>query len=283
MKKLKKLRSGMTLVEVVVAMAVFGAMTLAIAMGLSAAVKYNARNLRRDNELTKHQTAIEGGTAKGTAVYNGITDGTLTYSYTTAAGSGSKVINGLSEFKALKTKGNSGDYNFEIKTFSSTTVDSSKTVVDPSKGSYRVTFENQSDCEIKVEVMINEVHPTASEDAAGQIYEGDMKTFVLSSDLYERTVPAVGAGEDYETDGESLSYTGFEIGFKYEDTRDKMNELGSQSVMTVNIRNADTGLLVATQNISASELYSYGQVNFTVVNDGATCRLGSYTHTNIIS
>lgn len=274
MKKLKKLQSGMTLVEVIVAMAVFGAMTLAITMGLAAAVQYNVRNLRRDAELSAQQTSIEDGSATGTAVL----DAGASFTFNQVGGTETFTVSGT-EYEALKTATNAEDYNFTVKTFSSSaSIDSGKTVVNPATGSYRLTFINESECELDVKIQINTEYDTFGN---ASIFEGDMKAFVLSSDLYERTIPAAGIDEDvyYTTDTTQAAPTGFEVGFKYGDEGSDLYTLGSVPILTVYIYNGST--CICAQDIAATGLYSYGQLNFVVVQDGATCKVGSYTGTNI--
>lgn len=63
MKLFKKNQKGMTLVEVVLAIAMFSVMTLAVTYAFSAAMQFNKRNMLRDKELNTQQAALERGSA----------------------------------------------------------------------------------------------------------------------------------------------------------------------------------------------------------------------------
>ena len=71
MKKIKKLRKGMTLLEVIVAMSIFSIGTAAVTMAFAAAVKYNSLNQRRDEELSYQQAAIQNGNTTGLQLLDG--------------------------------------------------------------------------------------------------------------------------------------------------------------------------------------------------------------------
>lgn len=163
----KKLRSGMTLVEVVVAMSVFSLMTLGITMAFAACIKYNARNVRRDFELNTQQTALEKGNEGGVLVYNDTFNNRQTIQFTNRnngasvqsdllwPAASSTVYDGLTQYSAQRTAFNQNDINFELKTFSSANLGSSRTVADPDHDLYVFKFNNKNADDIDIRIEMN--------------------------------------------------------------------------------------------------------------------------------
>lgn len=161
----KKLRSGMTLLEVVVAMSVFSLMTLGITMAFAACIKYNARNVRRDFELNTQQTALEKGNEGGVLVYNDTFNNRQTIEFTSPGGSSVQtdlgwsvatgVYEGLTQYRAQQTAFNQNDINFDLKTFSSANLGSSRTVGNPDEDLYVLKFNNLNSNDIDVRIEMN--------------------------------------------------------------------------------------------------------------------------------
>lgn len=160
MKKFKKNVSGMTLVEVIVAMAFFATSTLGVCMAFSAALKYSARNMRRDKELTLQQTALEKNTTAGVMLNDGTTLDSMELVFKN--GSNITTVTGLTEYKAIKTSNDGNDFNFEMKSLSSTPLGSLETTADKSAGKYRIYFINESSDTVDVTITVD----------SGYIYEG---------------------------------------------------------------------------------------------------------------
>ena len=205
MLKLKKTESGMTLVEVVVAMAMFSVTTLSVTMALAAVVKYNARNIRRDSELTVQQTAIEQGTVAGVKAISSA------YAGDTIKFTSDKVnvtVDGITEYEALKTAHNSDEFNFQVKTFSSTVL-GSRTVVFAEEDEFKLEVVNLSSNDYSVTLTAN----------SGEIYEGNYDTttagasFICTVEGYTTTSGDVKVEKDDGTTA-STAPSGFEVGYK---------------------------------------------------------------------
>jgi prepilin-type N-terminal cleavage/methylation domain-containing protein len=214
--KNKKLKPGMTLVEVIIAMAVFSSATLAITVALAGALKYNVRNTRRDSELNKQQSAVEKNTAAGVSVRNNSINSAKTLKFTAVNGD-SVSITGINQYQAIKSEANSEDFNFQIKTFSSTPLGSTKVKSDKSANQFKITFLNNYSKDVDVKVTIN----------GGKLYEGDPSTgYVHSSSTYTRTVNGTDTSEaawrndavleesDEEGVTASVAPTGFSFGYE---------------------------------------------------------------------
>ena len=186
MKTKKRNQTGMTLVEVIVAMAIFGVMMTAVTMAFAAAVRFNSRNQRRDQELNLQQTALERNNATGVQVNNGsfknreivYYQGThndnvaKTYSFTNATDptvvSALKSVTadafgGVTEYKAIKSSYNGNLFNFELKEYSGTPYGGSELVHNKDNGEYKISCVNRSDKQVEVRITKN----------IGFIYLGD--------------------------------------------------------------------------------------------------------------
>jgi Tfp pilus assembly protein PilV len=184
MKKLNKNVSGMTLVEVVIAMGMFSIAVLGVCMAFSAALRMTARNMRRDNELTVQQTAIERNSTAGVMLNDGSTLDAMTINFKNGANVTS--VTGVSEYKAIKSAANGEDFNFEIKSLSSTPLGGIATVADKSNNEYQIYVENKSTDSADVSISI----------VAGEIYEGSRTSgycYKHSSPTYLRTLAAQGS------------------------------------------------------------------------------------------
>lgn len=210
MKKLKKLNSGMTLVEVVIAMAIFSVMTLGITMAFAAAIKFNARNMRRDYELNVQQEAIQKATAAGVEIY-GASFKSRTIQYVDAHTNALvKDIPQVTEYNAVKSAQNGSDFNFEMKTFSSVELGSTKVAFDPLNQQYKITVSNLSSDPVDVRF----------ETTSGTIYEGDPTSgYRHCSTIYKRSVAPLG-GSDINTDDGVSNPSGFEIGYENDLTKE---------------------------------------------------------------
>lgn len=213
MKRIKKNRSGMTLVEVVIAMAIFSVSVLGITMAFAAAFKYNARNMRRDYELNLQQTSIEKTNAAGMQVYNSSYKAKTILYVDKTSGSTLKSVPSVTEYNAVKSAQNGSDFNFELKTLSSKALGSSKVTPDPTSNQYKISFENLSVDPADVRIITT----------SGTIYEGDVSTgYRHSSSLYRRTLSGIGSG-DLDVEAEDMSKSspsGFEIGYENDLTAD---------------------------------------------------------------
>lgn len=199
MKNKNKLRSGMTLVEVVVAMAVFAVMTLGITMTFAAVVKYNARNMRRDYELNRQQTAIEKNTIDDMKIFKNSFKG-RSLQYVAPDGTVLGSIDEVTEYNAVKSQQNASDINFEVKTFSSVPLGSQPVSFNKDDYKFKLSFTNMSQSTVDVRIETTE----------GTIYEGDADTgYRHSSPLYKRVMSPA----SYDDTGSMQAPSGFEIGF----------------------------------------------------------------------
>lgn len=199
MKNKNKLRSGMTLVEVVVAMAVFAVMTLGITMTFAAVVKYNARNMRRDYELNRQQTAIEKNTIEDMKIYKNSFKG-RSIQYVAPSGAVLGTVADVTEYNAVKSQQNASDINFEVKTFSSVPLGSTPVSFNKDDYKFKLAFTNMSEQTVDIRIETTE----------GTIYEGDSATgYRHSSPLYKRVMQPA----SYDDHGVMQAPSGFEIGF----------------------------------------------------------------------
>ncbi len=249
MLKLKKLNKGMTLVEVIVAMAVFSAMTLGITMALAAAVKYNSRNIRRDNELNVQQTAIETATTAGVkAVSSAYASDEIKF---TAVSNGSLIltVDGLTEYSALKSAYNSDDFNFQVKTISSTAL-----------GTQRVVFVEDDEYKIEITNLSSEDIMVTLTAENGEIYEGD-HDYDSAGLSYYHTIPGyttttgeVIVEDSLTGDVVNTAPSGLEVGYENAELEQNLND--NDPTITIKIQKSDGTYLLGTDS-SAVDLGGY--------------------------
>jgi prepilin-type N-terminal cleavage/methylation domain-containing protein len=260
MKKFKKLNSGMTLVEVVIAMAVFSTMTLGITMAFSAAIKYNARNVRRDYELNTQQTSIEKASAAGVEVFNS-SYRAMTLNFVDASTSTIlKTVSDVTEYNAIKSAQNGSDFNFELKSLSSSPLGSTKVAFDTMQNQYKISFSNLSTKPADVRIIISN----------GSIYEGNPTTgYRHSSSLYKRTIAGIGtSATDVTADDSSItSSSGFEIGFECDLTQEA-------SSMEVIVYQDGSRIYDANINNTSLAMSLSGELNFTIPVAGGSVTVG---------
>ncbi|SDA09524.1 Type II secretory pathway, pseudopilin PulG [Ruminococcus sp. YE71] len=198
--KFKKNNSGMSLVEVVVAMSVFSFMTLAITMAFSASMKYGMRNVKRDQALSTQQTALEKGMPGGLEVYNDSFKNKKTIKFIGQNGTadmqavtGSTAFSSIAEYNAKATaNAQMSDINFQLKTFSSVALGTSLTSPVKSMDRYTFEFSNMSDKTVDVIIELNNVD---------RAYLGDYDTgYVHKSPVYTITLPAYDPTVDAESE-----------------------------------------------------------------------------------
>lgn len=202
----KKLRSGMTLVEVVVAMSIFSVMTLGITMAFAACMKQNAKNVRRDYELNTQQTALEKGTEGGVQVYKDTFANRQTLRFTAVGGTldgtaaedvfgfASTPYENMVHYNAKNTAFNKEDINFQLKTFSSSNLGSNATVSNVSERQYVLRFNNLSTTDdIDIRIQMN---------PGTEAYTGDYSSdgYVIRTPLYSIALPAYNDSASFEVD-----------------------------------------------------------------------------------
>lgn len=203
--KTKKLQSGMTLVEVVVSMSIFTFMTLAITMAFAGAMKYNARNVKRDKELNFQQSALERGTEGGIMVNNDSFNHKKTVTFTDTSGvafnfaATTDAFNGVTEYYAKSSAYNNEDVdpiNFELKTFSTNLFGSSATIADKASSHYVIKINNTTTDLIDVRISLNN---------GTSAYIGDFNhdCYNHKSPLYAMTLPAYDADAEFEVDDDA--------------------------------------------------------------------------------
>lgn len=205
MRSFKKNHKGMTLVEVVVAIAIFSVLTLAVTYAFSAALKFNARNMRRDRELATQQGALERGSAAGVTLNDGNTvkGSKIVYSDGTGGSFGTLEVDDVTQYKAIKTAENGGDFNFELHTASATPFGSVPTKIDPGNGYYGIEVENTTSNRYDVIIQAS----------GGRFYEGNYDRFVETDGgythpglTYARSLEAKGVDNniyDYDPTGKT--------------------------------------------------------------------------------
>lgn len=247
MKIFKKNRSGMTLVEVVIAMAYFSVTTLSVCMAFSAALKYSARNMRRDGELNVQQTAMEKKSTAGVVLNDDATLDAMTIKYV-RSGTTDVVasVNNVTEYKAIKTNTDGDDFNFQIKSFSSTPLGSQKLVPDKTQGKFKIYVINNTGNTVDVDITIN----------SGTIFEGSFDNgYRHSSPHYFRTLAAKDAEALGAPATEELMPDRFIIGY-YNPT------LGSEASSALSVTLKANGATF-TQDLNNGFLNTNGQLTIT--------------------
>jgi prepilin-type N-terminal cleavage/methylation domain-containing protein len=197
MNKIRKLHKGMSLVEVLVAMTIFSVGAAAVTMAFASAVKFNTHNQRRDDELAIQEAAVQNGKNDGLELYGSSIGNDYEIVYTVKGGSKIKYTkkekdkdSGLetdvdqpspyrnaTEFQAAKSGKNDTIFDFQLKSFSTTPVDSKDILVaNKSEDEYKIRIENRSPISYDVRVETN----------GGTIYQGnyDGNGYKHSSKLY---------------------------------------------------------------------------------------------------
>lgn len=198
--RIKKNQSGMTLVEVVIALGVFSFTFLGVTMCLAAALKLNNRNMLRDRELNVQQKAIEEHKAEGVALLStgqgglGLGGNKIVFGNTAAAlengqlSAGVGTLGSVTLFHAVKTAAQGNTYNFEIKGISSprnTLGNSTLEAIDKSAGIYHLHVISNYTGSVDVIININ----------GGEIFEGSHSNgYVNTSSIYARTLAPAGSG-----------------------------------------------------------------------------------------
>lgn len=202
MKLFKKNQKGMTLVEVVLAIAMFSVMTLAVTYAFSAAMQFNKRNMLRDKELNTQQAALERGSAAGIALNDGNSFKTAKIQYS-GGGFTTKEVSGITQYKAIKTAGNGNTYNFELHTASATPFGGVPTKVDKDNGYFGIQITNETSERWDVILVAD----------SGKYYEGNYdngvytdNNYVHPSLTYSRSLEAKGIDNsiyDYDPTGKT--------------------------------------------------------------------------------
>lgn len=266
--KLKKLnKSGMTLVEVVIAMAIFSVFTLMITMAFSAAMQYNARNNKRDDELSRQQASLEKSGGAGVMLNNGasLDDSVLIFGGnnvdTFNLDTGTGFVPKVTQYKAVKSDRNGNDINFELHTISSNYL-TSALKLDPSNGYYNIIVQN--DTENQVDVYITRT--------AGEFYGGmydrenrDATGYVHTSEVYGRTLAPRGASIEGILDGAPFNFSSM--------TDDQKNSLAAYLGKPVaSLTEADVNQYnIELQNSIDNSIPSRMLVGYGVAYDKDTC------------
>lgn len=269
MKFTKKNQKGMTLVEVVIAIAMFSVMTLGVTYAFSSALKFNSRNMRRDKELNVQQGAIERGSAAGITLNDGNTVKGAKIVYSGGGFSG-VTINGVTQYKAIKTAENGSDYNFELHTASATPIGSVPTRVDKDNGYYGIQITNETSNKYDVILVAT----------SGKFYEGNFDVdhdtdggYAHPSLTYTRSLQAKGIDNniyDYDPTGKtaaevaeleniknnSVSHS-FMVGFYYDPS------VTDPYTIDVYVR-AESGTQTKVGSISKTNFASDGKVSFQI-------------------
>ena len=176
MRSIKKNQKGMTLVEVVIAIAMFSVLTLAVTYAFSAALKLNARNMRRDKELATQQGALERASAAGVTLNDGNTvkGSKIVYSDGSGGTFGTLEVDDVTQYKAIKTAENGNDFNFELHTASATPFGSVPTKIDKDNGYYGIEVENTTSNRYDVIIKAN----------GGRFYEGNYDRYMETDGGY---------------------------------------------------------------------------------------------------
>ena len=187
--KIKKNQSGMTLVEVVIALGVFSFTFLGVTMCLSAALKLNNRNMLRDRELNAQQKVIEERKVDGVAYLSGSTD-KIVFGNSAIALSGNQLANGvgtrdsITYYHAVKSAAQGNTYNFEIKSLTSTPLgNATLEAADANAGIYHLHVTNHYAGNVDVVV----------ETSGGQFFSGSIANgYKNSSTIFSRTLTPAG-------------------------------------------------------------------------------------------
>ena len=226
--KFKKLHKGMTLVEVIVAMSMFSICTTAVAIAFKAAVDYNTKNHKRDNECAIQLNELQDGTSVGVELYNGHSKdqelvfaekGKTTILEFPKKSGGGKVqpYVGVSEYQASKSGKNDDTYDFQLKTFSTSEMGANKVQYDRASDKYKLEFINESSEPVDVYIYVT----------TGNFYLGDYDSsgYKHMSDLYTHSLAPTAAAEYdmKESGGASLvkhKPSQFEVGYKCANLKD---------------------------------------------------------------
>ncbi len=260
MKKLNKNQKGMSLIEIVIAMAYFSAATLGVCMAFAAALKINARNMRRDNELNVQQTAIEKQQTAGVVLNDGAALDSMKISFKDGSNEVASM-NKITEYKAIKTNYNSDDFNFAIKSFSSTPLGAlNGTTAAKDDGKFRIYVINENANTADVTVTLN----------SGSIYEGDFnKGYKHASSVYFRSLApkdASALGQPPHT--EEVMPDRMLIGY-YNPSLFGASDAG----FSIRIKCGDKDQVIDVNN---SSMYANGQMNITITAAG-NCGIGYVT------
>ncbi len=203
--KTKKLQPGMTLIEVVVSMSIFTFMTLAITMAFAGAMKYNARNVKRDKELNLQQSALERGTEGGVLVNNDSFNTKKTITFTDASGTAFSFTNttsaftGVTEYYAKRSAYNgeqTNPINFELKTFSSNLFGSNATIAEKSSNHYVMKVNNT--CADLIDIRIS-----LSNGCTAYIGDFNNNCYTHKSSLYAISLPAYDPDAEFQVDDDA--------------------------------------------------------------------------------
>lgn len=228
MNKFKKLHKGMTLVEVIVAMSMFSICTTAVAIAFKAAVDYNTKNHKRDDECAVQLNELQDGTSVGVELYKDHSkDMEITFTekgtsnileFPNKSGTGKqKPYIGVSEYQASKSGKNDDTYDFQLKTFSTSEMGLNKVLYDRTKDRYKLEFVNESTEPVDAYIYIT----------AGEFYLGDFDNsgYRHLADLYTHSLAPTAAAEYDMKDGGAATLvkhkpSQFEIGFKCDNLKD---------------------------------------------------------------
>jgi len=226
MKKFKKLHKGMSLVEIIVAMSMFSICTTAVVIAFKAAVDYNTKNQRRDDELAVQLNELQDGTSEGVELYNNYNkDHELVFTVNGSAspiafpykdplmaGSPVEPYKGISEYQAARSGKNDTVYDFQLKTFSKSEMAGNQVIYNRADGKFKLEFVNETDEPLDVYIYLNE----------GEIYLGDYDSdgYKHLSDLYTHSLAPTASPEidvsDPSNPGAVIQHkpSAFEVGFK---------------------------------------------------------------------
>ena len=187
-------------------MSIFTFMTLAITMAFAGAMKYNARNVKRDRELNFQQSALERGTEGGVMVNNDSFNHNKTVTFTDTAGntfgfSGvtTSAFTKVTEYYAKSSAYNDEEVNpinFELKTFSSNFFGSNATIAEKASSHYVIKINNSSSDLIDVRISLNN---------GANAYIGDFNNncYNHKSPIYSISLPAYDPDAEFEVDDDA--------------------------------------------------------------------------------
>lgn len=198
MKRNKKLRKGMTLVEVVVAMTVFAILSLGVSMTMCAAVKAANRNKQRDVSVGKQAENVSNKNSDGTSVKGG----KLVMQFTDSSGNVYKVNSDKNVYQSSEEEF-SGKFGFNLKTISDAGA-FGVTMVTPAPSDtkhHRFDITNNSTTD-SITVRL-----TIPETETGNVYEGDpVYGYIHTAKTYTITVePGLTRCFGYEGDSTKVT------------------------------------------------------------------------------
>lgn len=198
MKKNKKLRKGMTLVEVIVAMTVFSIMTLGIMMSLSAAVKAANRNKQRDMSVGRQASNVSNNNKGSTSVKGG----KLVMQFTDSSGKVYKVNSDKNVYQSSEEEF-SGKFGFNLKTIS----DAGALGVDMITPDPSDTTHHRFDITNNDTVNSITFRVTIPDTETGNVYEGDpVYGYIHTAKTYTITIePGQTRCFGYEGDSTKLN------------------------------------------------------------------------------